>query len=57
MIALEENYGMAFAKTVLVRRGVFKTARMRGRAGSALDSVDQNEIDFWWKQLRPYLKV
>jgi dihydrodipicolinate synthase/N-acetylneuraminate lyase len=57
MIALEENYGMAFAKAVLVRRGVFKTARMRGRAGSALDSVDQNEIDFWWKQLRPYLKI
>lgn len=54
MIALEENYGMSFAKAILVRRGVFKTAKMRGHAGSAVDAADQREIDYWWKQLQPY---
>jgi dihydrodipicolinate synthase/N-acetylneuraminate lyase len=57
MIALEENYGMSFAKTVLVRRGVFKTARMRGQTGSALDPLDARELDYWWKELQPYFKT
>lgn len=57
MIALEENYGMPFAKAVLVRRGVFKTAKMRGTAGSSLDAVDMQEVDAWWKLLAPYFKA
>jgi dihydrodipicolinate synthase/N-acetylneuraminate lyase len=57
LIALEENYGMAFAKAVLVRRGVFKTAKMRGTAGSNLDALDLQEVDAWWKMLAPYLKL
>lgn len=57
MIALEENHGMHFAKAVLVRRGVFKTAKMRGTSGSSLDAVDMQEVDAWWKQLTPYLKA
>jgi dihydrodipicolinate synthase/N-acetylneuraminate lyase len=57
MIALEENYGMAFAKAVLVRRGVFKTAKMRGTTGSNLDAVDMQDVDAWWKLLAPYLKA
>ncbi len=57
MISLEETYGLSFAKTVLVRRGVFKTAKRRGISGTALDSFDEKEIDAWWKQLEPYFKV
>ncbi len=57
MINFEETYGTAFSKTVLVRRGVFKTAKMRGRTDSSLDAVDQQEIDAWWKQLAPHFKV
>ncbi|MBZ5543250.1 MAG: dihydrodipicolinate synthase family protein [Acidobacteriia bacterium] len=57
MIALEEDYGMPFAKAVLVRRGVFKTAKMRGVSGSSMDAVDMREVDAWWKELAPYLKA
>jgi hypothetical protein len=42
MINLEETYGVGFSKAVLVRRGIFKTAKRRTVAGrEALDSVDQ----------------
>jgi 4-hydroxy-tetrahydrodipicolinate synthase len=58
MIILEETYGIGFSKTVLVRRGVFKTAKRRGVAAvEALDAVDKRELDAWWEQLAPYLKV
>ena len=57
LIGMEESYGMSFAKTVLVRRGVFKTAKMRGVAGATMDSIDQQEFEAWWKQLAPHLKV
>jgi hypothetical protein len=33
MINLENTYGMQFAKFVLVRRGIFKTSKMRNQAG------------------------
>jgi dihydrodipicolinate synthase/N-acetylneuraminate lyase len=57
MINLEETYGMPFAKAVLVRRGVFKTAKMRGRTGPELDQFDLRELEGWWKQLQPYFKA
>lgn len=57
LIGMEESYGMSFAKTVLVRRGVFKTAKMRGVAGATMDSIDQQELDAWWKQVAPYFKA
>ena len=58
MIVLEETYGVGFCKAVLVRRGVFKTAKQRGVANpEALDSIDQHELDAWWKQLAPYFKA
>jgi len=58
IIILEETYGVGFAKTVLVRRGIFKTAKRRGVASlEVLDSVDQQELDAWWEQLAPYLRV
>jgi 4-hydroxy-tetrahydrodipicolinate synthase len=58
MIILEETYGVAFDKTVLVRRGVFHTTKRRGVAAlDVLDAVDQREFDAWWEQLAPYLKA
>ena len=58
MIILEETYGVAFAKAVLVRRGIFKTTKRRGVASlEVLDSVDEQELNAWWEQLAPYLKV
>ena len=57
MINLEETYGMPFAKAVLVRRGVFKTAKMRGHTGPELDQFDEQELEGWWKQLQPYLRA
>ena len=58
MIILEETYGVAFDKAVLVRRGVFHTTKRRGVPGlEVLDAVDQRELDAWWEQLAPYLKA
>jgi 4-hydroxy-tetrahydrodipicolinate synthase len=58
MIILEETYGLAFSKAVLVRRGIFKTPKRRGVANlQGLDAVDQRELDAWWQQLAPYFKV
>jgi 4-hydroxy-tetrahydrodipicolinate synthase len=58
MIILEETYGVAFAKAVLVRRGMFKTTKRRGVGGlDVLDSVDKQEMEVWWEQLAPYLKT
>ena len=56
MINLEETYGVAFAKEVLVRRGIFKTAKLRGSSRKALDDVDIQELEAWWKPLAPHLK-
>jgi 4-hydroxy-tetrahydrodipicolinate synthase len=57
MINLEQTYGVAFSKTVLVRRGVFKSAKLRGISGKALDGVDEQDLEAWWKQLAPHLKA
>ncbi len=57
MINMEEIYGIAFAKEVLVRRGVFKTAKMRGVSQSALDPIDRQELNAWWEELAPHLRV
>ncbi len=56
MINLEETYGLSFAKRVLVRRGIFKTAKLRGIDASGLDRADEAELDTWWKELATYLK-
>ncbi len=56
MINLEETYGLSFAKRVLVRRGIFKTAKLRGIDASGLDRADEVELDAWWRELAPYLK-
>ncbi|MGA2985863.1 MAG: dihydrodipicolinate synthase family protein [Terriglobia bacterium] len=57
MTNLEEIYGLPFMKEVLVRRGVFTTAKLRGVAGGGLDNLDRRELEEWWKELAPYLKA
>ncbi len=58
MIILEETYGLAFSKSVMVRRGVFKTPKRRDVAKlEGLDSIDKKELDTWWKEIAPYLKA
>jgi dihydrodipicolinate synthase/N-acetylneuraminate lyase len=57
MINLEEVYGLPFMKEILVRRGVFTTAKLRGVAAGGLDDLDRRELDEWWKELAPYLKT
>jgi 4-hydroxy-tetrahydrodipicolinate synthase len=57
MINLENTYGMEFAKFVLVRRGIFKTAKMRNQTSNGIDKFDQRELEAWWKRLQPHLKA
>ncbi len=57
LIDIEESSGVGFTKAILVRRGVFKTAKLRGKTETPLDPIDQQEIEAWWKQLVPYFKV
>jgi len=57
MINLEEIYGLRFMKAVLVRRGVFKSAKVRGAASGGMDALDEKEMEAWWKGLAPYLRV
>ena len=53
-IILEGLMGMAFAKEIMVRRGVFKNNRVRSFA-HPLDEDDMREIDRVWERIQPYL--
>jgi dihydrodipicolinate synthase/N-acetylneuraminate lyase len=53
-LVLEGIMGMAFAKEIMVRRGVFKNKRMRMEA-PPFDEADQKEIDRVWERIRPFL--
>lgn len=53
-LVLEGLMGMAFAKEIMIRRGVFKNYRVRGRA-NPLDEQDKREIDRVWERLQPFL--
>ena len=53
-IMLEGMMGMAYAKEIMVRRGVFKNYRMRSNA-KPLDDYDMAEIDRVWERIQPYL--
>jgi dihydrodipicolinate synthase/N-acetylneuraminate lyase len=55
-ISLEGLMGMAFAKEIMVRRGVFKNNRMRMETKS-LDAEDHIEIDRVWERVQSYLKI
>ncbi len=53
-LMLEGMLGMAYAKEVMIRRGVFKTNYVRGRT-KPLDEYDMAEIDRVWARIQPYL--
>ncbi|MGI6376275.1 MAG: dihydrodipicolinate synthase family protein [Anaerolineae bacterium] len=53
-IDLEGLMGMAFAKEIMVRRGVFSNHRVRLQS-HPLDDHDLIEIDRVWERLQPYL--
>jgi len=53
-LTLEGLMGMAFAKEIMIRRGVFKNYRMRSQA-RPLDAHDLREIDRAWDRIQPYL--
>ena len=53
-LIIEGLMGMAFAKEIMVRRGVFANNRMRMRA-KPLDEADMWEIDRVWERLHPHL--
>lgn len=53
-LTLEGLMGMAFAKEIMVRRGVFVNHRMRSQA-RPLDAHDLREIDREWERIQPYL--
>jgi dihydrodipicolinate synthase/N-acetylneuraminate lyase len=46
--------GMAFAKEIMVRRGLFKNNRIRSKS-NPLDAEDMREIDRIWERIQPYL--
>jgi hypothetical protein len=46
--------GMAFAKEIMIRRGVFRNHRIRSKA-RPLDEDDIREIDRVWERIQPYL--
>ena len=53
-LVLEGLMGMAFAKEIMVRRGVFKNHRVRTHA-RPLDEYDMRDIDRVWERIQPYL--
>lgn len=53
-LVLEGLMGMAFAKEIMVRRGIFQDNRMR-LAAHPLDRQDFDEIDRVWERIQPYL--
>ncbi|MFN2130051.1 MAG: dihydrodipicolinate synthase family protein [Anaerolineae bacterium] len=54
-LVLEGLMGMAFAKEIMVRRGVFRNHRIRSKA-RPLDEDDMREIDRVWERIQPYLR-
>jgi 4-hydroxy-tetrahydrodipicolinate synthase len=53
-LVLEGIMGMAYAKEIMVRRGVFVNNRVRGQS-RPLDDDDIREIDAYWARIEPHL--
>lgn len=53
-LMLEGTMGMAYAKEIMIRRGVFKNHRVRG-SSRPLDAYDMQEIDRTWDRIQPFL--
>jgi len=56
LLNIEHMYGAAVYKEVLVRRGIIRSARMRGGVGP-LDAVDQRELDGILAEMRDLFLV
>jgi 4-hydroxy-tetrahydrodipicolinate synthase len=54
LIVLESLMGMAFAKEIMIRRGIFVNNKMRMQA-HPLNADDLREIDRQWERVQPYL--
>ena len=55
LIVLEGLMGMAYAKEIMIRRGIFTSNKMRMQTKS-LDAHDMREIDRQWEVIKPLLK-
>jgi len=55
-LVAEEYMGMAYAKEVMVRRGVLRNNRVRG-SSRPLDDADLREIDRLMARLQPYFRI
>ena len=53
-LMLEGLLGMAYAKEIMIRRGVFKNNRVRANS-QPFDKADWWEIDRVWERLQPHL--
>ena len=53
-LLIEGLMGMAFAKEIMVRRGIFKNHHVRGQ-DQPLDEYDMKEIDRIWERIQPHL--
>jgi 4-hydroxy-tetrahydrodipicolinate synthase len=53
-LVTESLMGMAYAKEIMIRRGVFKNNRIRTNS-KPLDKGDLWEIDRIWERIQPYL--
>jgi dihydrodipicolinate synthase/N-acetylneuraminate lyase len=53
-LMVEGLMGMAFAKEIMIRRGVFKNHVVRGQY-QPLDQDDMKEIDRIWERIEPHL--
>ncbi|MHB9034133.1 MAG: dihydrodipicolinate synthase family protein [Anaerolineae bacterium] len=53
-LVIEGLFGMAFAKEIMIRRGVFKNNRVRS-GSRPLSPQDLAEIDRVWERIQPYL--
>jgi len=54
-LVAEGLMGMAFAKEIMIRRGVFRNNRVR-RLAHPLDQADMREIDRVWERIQPHLR-
>jgi 4-hydroxy-tetrahydrodipicolinate synthase len=53
-LVTEALLGMAYAKEIMIRRGVFKNNRIRSRS-NGLNEHDMQEIDRVWRRIEPHL--
>jgi len=53
-LMLEGMMGMAYAKEIMVRRGIFRNHNVRNNS-HPLDDYDMAEIDRSWERIEPYL--